>query len=77
MADKKGGAKPIVDEETFIRSWNEHSGDARKVAKELGMKYNSAWVRGARLLKSRGVKNPGVKKTFDLNYERLESEYGR
>lgn len=74
MTNNKGGAQPIVDDETFIRSWNDHSGDARKVAKELGMKYNSAWVRGTRLLKKYGVQKPGINMTFDMNYEKLESE---
>lgn len=66
------GVKPMIDEMTFIQCWNKHSGDARIVAKELGMKYNSAWVRGTRLLKKYGVKNPSTKITFDLRFEDMK-----
>lgn len=69
-----GSAKPQVEEKVFIECWNRHGGNAELVAKELNMKYNSAWVRGTRLLKKHGIENPGIYKTFDLNFEKLESE---
>lgn len=72
MTTSKGGRPTLVDEETFIKSWNKNSGDARLVAKELNMKYNSAWVRGARLLKKHGVKNPGTNKVFEMRYEDMK-----
>ena len=73
----KAGRKPLFDEETFINCWNANGGDYNKVAKDLNMKPNSAWVRGTRLLKKYGVKNPGIYKKFDLDFEKLESEQTR
>lgn len=66
------GRPPLVDEKTFIDVWNDNAGDHNKVAKELNIKPNTAWVRGTRLLKKYGVKNPGRYKVFDLRYEDMK-----
>lgn len=74
---KRGSPPPLVQEDEFIKVWNKYAGEldhVQRVAKELNMKYNSAWVRGARLLKKHGVKNPGINKKFELTFEKLESE---
>lgn len=70
----RGKPKPIVEEMEFIKCWNKHNGDAVGVAQELGMKYNSAWVRGSRLLKKHGIKGNVSNSLFEMNFEKLESE---
>lgn len=75
MTEKNlGGRPPLIHEDVFIKSWNRNNGNASKVAKELNIKYNSAWVRGSRLLKKRGIKGRVMNTTFNMNYEKLESE---
>ena len=70
----KTGPKPLVNDEVFIECWNRHKGDAQAVADELGLKYNSAWVRGSRLLKKHGIKGTVVSKVFNMNFEKLGSD---
>lgn len=68
------GRKPLIPEKEFIESWNRNAGDYHKIALELNMKPNTVFKRGSRLHKEFGYKGQIAYKTFDLNYERLESE---
>lgn len=70
---KPDGRPPLVEEKLFIEVWNKHGGDHNKVAEELNIKSNTAWVRGNRLLKKHGVTKPyRTKVTFDLRYEDMK-----
>ena len=65
------GRPPLIDDKTFIQVWNENNGDVSKVSQKLGIKYNTVWVRGNRLLKKQGI-NPNTKTDFTLRYEDLK-----